>query len=141
MFEKHQNKHFWQFPTTLRRFLVEKGLKIAQNMPKITIFAYIAKISIFDVFWAILGPFYTRNALKVVGNCQKCLFWCFSNIFHTPATFHEAYPSNFQNRQKRILWGGVWCVEQNPYITILGLYIVSGDNIEQLWFWTHLLLP
>ena len=39
MFEKHQNKHFLQFPTTFRGFQVEKGPKIAQNMSKIAIFA------------------------------------------------------------------------------------------------------
>ena len=108
MFEKHQNKHFWQFLTTLRAVLVEKGPKTAQNTSKIAIFAHIAKISIFDVFWAVLGPFSTKTALKVVGNCQKYLFWCFSNIFDTFTKFYEGYPSHFHNRPKSALWGGAF---------------------------------
>ena len=37
MFRKHQNKHFKQFPTTLRWFLMEKLPKTAQNVSKIAI--------------------------------------------------------------------------------------------------------
>ena len=82
-------KYVWKtskqtFLTISNNFEGVSSVKGAQNSSKYVKNRYFRYIGKNSDFWRILsyfGPFSTRNRPKVVGNCQKCLFWCFLNIF------------------------------------------------------------